>query len=306
MATLDQVRGCLLGLALGDSLGAPFEGGILERLLWRVIGRTWGGEMRWTDDTQMTIDVVESFLDRRHLDPDDLAMRFAKSYQWSRGYGPAATKVLKQIARGVDWRQANRVVYRDGSFGNGAAMRTPILGLIYTDRTDELNDAARLSAAVTHAHPIGIEGAVLLAAVTAYAAHRCASCDILRQALVHSTLEEFKSRLEIACEWLGFQSSIRTAAEVARRLGNGITAHQSCVTAVYLALRFRNQPFLDMQQFIAAVGGDVDTIGAMAGAIWGVVNGSANLPMVSLSKLEQRERIESLAELLHRQLNEIC
>lgn len=154
MPTLDQFRGCLLGLALGDALGAPFEGGILERLLWRLIGRTWRGEMRWTDDTQMTIDLIESFLDSGQLDPDNLAQRFAKSYCWSRGYGPNAAKVLKRIARGIDWRLANVAVYRDGSFGNGAAIPAPILGLIYADRPDELMEVASLSAAVTHAHPI--------------------------------------------------------------------------------------------------------------------------------------------------------
>ncbi len=54
MASLDQFQGCLLGLSLGDALGARYEEGILERLLWRVIGKTSQGEMRWVDDTQMT------------------------------------------------------------------------------------------------------------------------------------------------------------------------------------------------------------------------------------------------------------
>lgn len=303
MTTLDQFRGCLLGLALGDALGAPFEGGFVERLVWRVIGRTWHGEMRWTDDTQMTIDLVESFLHQQPLDPNDLAMRFAKSYRWSRGYGPAAAKVLKRIARGVDWRQANRSVYRDGSFGNGAAMRAPILGLIYADRVAELPEVVQLTAAVTHAHPIGVEGAVLLAAVTADAAQRCGSRDILQKALAQSTLPEFRTRLETACDWLGFQSSVRTPAEVANQFGHGVAAHQSCVTAIYVALRFRNQPFLEMQQFVANVGGDVDTLGAMAGAIWGTINGSSNLPATQLAKLEQHARLESLAETLYRQRN---
>src|SRR5688572_396147 len=131
MATVDQFQGCLLGLALGDALGAPLEGGILERLLWRAIGVSRKGEMRWTDDTQMSVDLVESFLAQGRVNPDDLARRFAKSYRWSRGYGPGAAKVLKRIARGTDWRKANRSVYRDGSYGNGAAMRAPILGLIH-------------------------------------------------------------------------------------------------------------------------------------------------------------------------------
>ena len=109
----DQFEGCLLGLALGDALGAPLEGGPVERLLWRLIGKTKQGEMRWTDDTQMSLDLAESLIENGDLDPDDLAQRFAKSYRWSRGYGPGAAKLLKRIARGAHWRDTNRSVYRN-------------------------------------------------------------------------------------------------------------------------------------------------------------------------------------------------
>src|SRR5690349_18966772 len=123
VSALDRCQGCLLGLALGDALGAPYEGGPLERLLWRLSGRTRQGEMRWTDDTQMSLDLAESLAEKGALDPDDLAQRFARSYHWSRGYGPGAAKLLKRIACGADWREANRSVYPAGSYGNGGAMR---------------------------------------------------------------------------------------------------------------------------------------------------------------------------------------
>jgi ADP-ribosylglycohydrolase len=55
-------------LALGDALGAAHEGGLLERLLWRVIGTTREGRIRWTDDTQMSLDVAESLIAKGDLD----------------------------------------------------------------------------------------------------------------------------------------------------------------------------------------------------------------------------------------------
>lgn len=301
MATLDQFQGCLLGLALGDALGAPFEGGIVERLLWRMIGKTASDEIRWTDDTQMMIDLIESFLAQSHIDPDDLAQRFAASYRWSRGYGPAAAKVLKRIARGTDWRTANRSVYREGSYGNGAAMRAPILGLIFANQPDQLANAALVTGSVTHAHPIAIEGAILLAAVTELAANDRDNRSIVLQALAKCTLSEFRSRLETALAWLESDTEV-SVTEVRRHLGRGISAHESCVTAVYLALHFRDKPFSDMQKFIARVGGDVDTLGAMAGAVWGATNGYTKLPADPLSKLEQRAMLEALAARLHRRV----
>ena len=298
MVTLEQTQGCLIGLSLADALLAPFEGGILERSLWRLIGTTRRGEMRWTDDTQMTIDVVESYLAIGAIDADDLAMRFAQSYRWSRGYGPGAAKVLKRIAAGTDWRQANRSVYAAGSFGNGAAMRAPMIGLIYAQRPADLLEAVQASAVVTHAHPLAVEGATLVAVATAGTVRGASSLEAFEEAAARIRLADFVSRLTLAREWLEAGRDV-PKAEVVRQLGNRVAAHESCVTAVYLALRFRDQPFVAMQQFIASCGGDADTIGAMAGAIWGAANGYSKLPQAALARLEQRERLEALASSLH-------
>ena len=154
--TRDRYEGALLGLALGDALGAPLEGGVFERLVWRLIGRTREGRMRWTDDTQMSLDVCASLIEHGAVNADDLAQRFAHSYRWSRGYGPAAAKLLKRIARGTAWHEANRSVYREGSFGNGGAMRAPVVGLAYAARPAALPTAAQDCARVTHAHPLGL------------------------------------------------------------------------------------------------------------------------------------------------------
>lgn len=294
----DRVHGCVLGLALGDAMGAPFEGGIAERLLWRIIGKTRRGEMRWSDDTQMSIDVIESLLAKRGVDPDDLAIRFARSYQWSRGYGPGTAKVLRRIAQGADWRDANRSRYRSGSLGNGAAMRAPIIGLAYANRPNELDEAARQSAMPTHAHPLGVEAAVFVARATASAVQGSAATEIMKHASAGCVQLEFTSRISIACRWLESTPDI-TMSDLSDQLGYGVAAHESCVTAVYLALRFLDRSFFELQQFIATGRGDVDTIGAMAGAIWGAACGAQALPQDQLRILEQRERLESLARSFH-------
>ncbi len=296
--TLDRYKGCLLGLALGDALGAPHEGGPVERLLWRLIGKTRDGKMRWTDDTQMALDIAESLTTLGALHADDLARRFAASYRWSRGYGPGVARVLKRIARGADWRQANRSVFPAGSFGNGGAMRAPVIGLHYSGRLDELVAAARLSASVTHAHPLGMEGAVLLAFATALALRTSNPMEILQGTSANCALPPFTSRLAITAHWL--QSGAEpTSRDVVRKLGNGIAASASCVTALYIALRFMGRPFQEMLAFIVDCGGDVDTLGAMAGAVWGAANGAAKLPQEQLEKIEQCDRLEAAASALH-------
>lgn len=276
---------------------------MLERLLWRLIGRTKTGEMRWTDDTQMSLDVIESLVVRNDVDPDDLANRFAASYRWSRGYGPGTAKVLRRISRGEPWQRANRAVHADGSFGNGAAMRVPVIGLFYAGRPTELDDAARRSAVVTHAHPLGVEGAVLIARATAAAARAESSAEVLRIVSDCCQTGVMSARLAIAKDWLTSHADVKPD-EVARNLGNGIAAADSCVTAVYLALRYRDLGFVAMQNMVATMRGDADTIGAMAGAIWGAANCIRAMPPELLEKLEQRERLLSLAEVLCRRATE--
>ncbi|MBW1809930.1 MAG: ADP-ribosylglycohydrolase family protein [Deltaproteobacteria bacterium] len=296
--TKDKFEGSLLGLALGDAIGAPLEGGPVEHFVWGLIGKTRKGELRWTDDTQMSLDLAEGLVAKGGVDPDDLAQRFAKGYRWSRGYGPGAAKLLKRISKGADWREANRSIFPDGSYGNGGAMRVAPVGLFYSARPEQLVKAARQSARVTHAHPLGIEGAVLVAAATAKAVTSKDPGQILQAAAEHCELDPFVQRLAIARAWLD-SGQVPPTKDVSQQLGNGIAAARSCVTAVYIAAQFLGESFVEMQGFVAACGGDVDTIGAMAGAIWGAANGAATLPADDLARLEQRERIQALAVALY-------
>ena len=292
--TRDRYLGTMLGLALGDALGAPYEGGPVERLTWRLMGRTRQGQMRWTDDTRMSLDVAESILACSGLDTDDLARQFAASYHWSRGYGPNAARTLKRIARGTPWQQANRLDYREGSFGNGAAMRAPVIGLFMAREPDLIDTAARQSAEITHAHPLGMAGAVMIARATVAALGESGPEDLLRTAAENCTEDAFQERFQIAYGWLGTRQAV-PGREVARRLGNGIAATQSCVTAVYVAARFQQSPFEEMLDFIRQMRGDVDTISSMAGALWGASRGAEALPVQKLARLEQAEEIKATA-----------
>lgn len=279
-----------MGLALGDALGAPYEGGPLERLLWRTIGRTRQGKMRWTDDTQMALDLAESLILQGRVDADDLAQRFASSYRWSRGYGPGTAKVLRQIRRGASWQDAVRAGHRNGSLGNGGAMRAPIVGLFFVNSTERLVAAASATAQVTHAHPLGVEGAVLIAAAVAMATQTSDPQQIMARSMGHSQHAAFSQKLRVAKDWLAQRQAV-DPREVAKTLGNGMTASASCVTSIYIALRFLDQPFVAAMDFVRRCGGDVDTIGAMCGAVWGATRGIDALPADKVSQIEQQERL---------------
>src|SRR5688572_14232716 len=96
----DRFVGCLLGLAVGDALGAPFEGLPAEVILWHavsvpdVLARPLTEPLRYTDDTEMMIGVAESLLAHGQIRPDALLKQFAANYDPERGYGRGARQIL--------------------------------------------------------------------------------------------------------------------------------------------------------------------------------------------------------------------
>jgi poly(ADP-ribose) glycohydrolase ARH3 len=282
----DRFVGSMLGLALGDALGAPYEGGPIARTVWWAMGIGKRGMLRWTDDTEMSIWLARSLIENRKLDPDHLARTWAEEADWKRGYGSGARRLLSRIREGMDWRTANRSIFPDGSFGNGAAMRAAPLGLFFHDDPAELTRAAEVASSITHAHPLGIEGGVLIARATAMALSGPVDLDALRDGCRE---DEFRDRLMLAKNEMDRDT-------VKRRLGTGIEAHRSSVTAIYAASRFTD--FRSMIEFIISMGGDTDTVGAMAGGIFGAQHGAGALPEEALEELEERRWIEGIARKL--------
>lgn len=294
MIRLAQYQGCFLGLALGDALGAAYEGGPLERLLWKMIGKTADGKRRYTDDTQMSIDLAESFLSEKAIEQDALARRFASSYHWSRGYGPATSRLLKRIGRGQDFRQARFSSFKTGSFGNGAAMRAPILALCFPFDRQQLLLNNLACAEITHAHPWAIEGAKLIAvstqaALTGQSNHFIV--ELLMQQCESSVYQNKITQLD--------NLSIQSPTSLIRKiLGNGISAQDSCITAIYFALKFRELDMDLMLQKIIQLGGDTDTIAAMACAIWGAFNGEQVIENSQTDSIERKDKILQLSQQL--------
>ena len=120
-----KFRGALIGTAVGDALGARFEGARrvkpskLERL------EQDPGPLRYTDDTHMTLGMAQSLVERRGFDGARMAALFAQNFTdepW-RGYGPGPPRVFRLLKKGTPWDQAGRTLFGgSGSYGNGAAM----------------------------------------------------------------------------------------------------------------------------------------------------------------------------------------
>jgi poly(ADP-ribose) glycohydrolase ARH3 len=291
--------GVLIGLAAGDALCAPYEGGILERLLWCVIGKTKDKKYRYTDDTQMSLDLAEYLIEDNDINQDKLAMRFARNYRWSRGYGPAVEKLLKGIRAGKHWSDLNRATFKDGSFGNGAAMRSPVIGLYCLRVKEKISHYCKLATEITHAHPVAIDGSILIADIVNSILNGVSPRQSAVDAIGLLHVKDFRTRMNRVIELFDESCSL-TPLEVRKQLGNGVSALNSCPTAVYIGVAFAHRSFSELIDFVVNVGGDADTIAAMAGSVWGATNGESSFDKAMVNSIEDAGVIQKTASNLYK------
>ncbi|HET6250035.1 MAG TPA: ADP-ribosylglycohydrolase family protein [Tepidisphaeraceae bacterium] len=298
-----RFRGCLLGLAVGDALGAPFEGMPADAIYYsfgfgeKIVARPPLDALTYTDDTQMMIGVAEAILAEGRVDEDALALAFGENFEIGRGYGQGARRIIERIIAGGDWRELSRTIFPDGSLGNGAAMRAAPVGLFFHHDLDRAWDEAARSATPTHTHPVGIEGAQLIALSVALV---CRDEPFDRGAFYGELLRRAKTR--------EFQEQLKFAAGLGQadslsRFGNSLEAHRSVVTAIACFSESHDDYAKAIGRAIS-LGGDTDTLAAMAGAISGAHLGIDAVPKHLLNMLENgdkgRDYIERLADNLAR------
>lgn len=326
MATIpsaDQFSGCLLGLALGDALGAPVEAfppdearSYIDRISEKAPPVAWSGGRPYgqvTDDTQLARELLLSISEQGHLDPAAFARRLLDFVASGRlvGGGPAAFGAAKQLALGLPWHEAGMPA---PYAGNGAAMRAGPLGLLFARDPRGLTRAAVDQARVTHHDSRAIAGAVAVAWAVSIAARRESIKPTAFIEEISSAMEPLdagfaRSVLEIQA-WMDWSPD-----EAARGLESqglepealtgwhGISSFvvSSVCWSLYAFLQSPDR-FWDALRVAIRVGGDTDTLGAMTGAISGARLGLGALPAPFLPPITDAGTwsSEQLAELARR------
>lgn len=158
---LPRAIGAVLGAAVGDALGAPFEfmprGTYRTRFAEPVLEgpgeMVGGGTFGWapgefTDDTQMGVALAESLLEHGRYEPDAVWARWRTWAATARDIGINTRRSLSSS----DWRDVAGDSSR--SAGNGALMRSFPLAVAMFESTDAaVLDVCLHQAALTHGHP---------------------------------------------------------------------------------------------------------------------------------------------------------
>jgi len=262
----EQVEGLLMGGAIGDALGAPFEGSHPHASRQLPVR----GDI--TDDTELTLATCEAILEKDGtIDLEAVARRYATWFAAGRvhGAGSSTTKALRDLAAGAHWALAGA----RGEFagGAGAAMRVgPLAFLVDLSSKDDrtlLRDFCR----ITHHHDEAYVGAVaVVAALRASAAGRTGQ-PLLSD--VEAALPDSNVRDRIST--ISRMASPSTADVIAL---TGSTGYAASVIPFAISLAAADGNLPETLSEIVRAGGDTDTACAIAGAMYGARLGRVGLP----------------------------
>ena len=257
---LTQTITSLRALSVGDAFG--------ENQL-KILPQQYRSAWPWTDDTAMAIGIVRCLIRNGTINQDDLMREFSENYLKDphRGYGRGTVTLCNVYVYDKDWALSSRASFNgNGSYGNGAAMRSSPIGLFFDDYATIANEA-RKSAEVTHWNDEAIAGAIAVAIAARAALDEPQS--FWKRVLEFTPNSEVKTELthaSVICHG--------TVEEVAGRFGCGskVTALDTVPYALWCAYQgLQTKDFAATLTEACKVGGDTDTYCAMIGGILGNV-----------------------------------
>jgi ADP-ribosylglycohydrolase len=284
----DRARGVVLGLAVGDALGAAVEwdhpdqiharyGGPLRDM---VASRMWElGE--WTDDTAMALTLAESLAERGGYDEDDVLARYLV---WARS-GPkdigATVSHSLARARTPDDARAAATGYHEASggrsAGNGSLMRTAPIAIHYREDAGAIERISRLDSSLTHHDELAGD-----------------ACALLNLTIAALLTDRRPPQSTSAVGRVASEAPSLTAEQVLepvhRQIGFVLTALR---VAFWAAMRAESFEAAVVEA--ANLGGDADTNAAVTGALAGARFGAAAIPQRWLEPLRERERLAGVA-----------
>lgn len=306
--TQSHIVGSLLGTAVGDAVGLPYEG-LSRRRAKRLLGlpdrhRLLLGRGMISDDTEHACMVAQALI-ASGGDVDTFQRKLAWRLQFwllglPAGIGFATLRSILRLWIGIGPK-------RSGVFsaGNGPAMRAPILGAVIDDPV-RLREFVRASSRITHIDPKAEFGAYAVA----LAAHMAKRNEVVAGDFFLTELE-----LHLGSEGKELSALIGSAVKAANEgigtesfaaamgLGHGVSGYVYHTVPIAIHAWLSHQR--DFRAAIGAViqcGGDTDSTAAIVGGIVGAAVGKDGIPAEFLDGLFEWPRSVSWMERLGMQL----
>lgn len=313
----NKILGVLYGMAIGDAMGMPPELWSRKRFLEKYgkIEDFLDGDPEndisyqykrgnFTDDTSQAITILDSLIETDFI-PD--AANIARHILvWARKenafenniLGPTSKITLELFEKGEDAKE-----YSDQALSNGAAMRIPPVGtLFHAKQRQELCDYVYKISHITHSSDITLAGACMVAMAVASAMEKEDRDEMIKDVLA---VEDYAMSLGASTVSASIGTRVKYGVELAKKyadnadafleeLYNMMGAGVNTVDSVPCAIAIAYYSF-DVKQcalMCANLGGDTDTIGAMATAICGGVRGINGIKEDDIRLIQEANQVD--------------
>ncbi len=301
---LDKFKGSLIGVAIGDTLGQPFEGMLRKNIFlkFKNFEDFFDGNKKlfktYTDDTQLTLHTANALIKGNGFVLNNFIHEYIK---WLDdppiGPGLGCLSSIQKLKYGIPWEEAS-----SDSGGNGTAMRIAPIGLFYCKDLEELRNVAIKSSNITHSHPAASAAALVIARAIAFLIDKIPEFgfsidkffDEIISSISHSQyniwedfiaiLNKVKSNLHISVEagLIKFsQIGVKSPYFIEQYLGQAFVhpyALSTVACSIFVFLK-KLKSFKGCIFELVTAGGDSDTIGAIGGSLAGAYFGFNNIPI---------------------------
>ena len=290
-------------------MGAPFEGlwgdtiPSSQSLLERYHDYHGYPSGQYTDDTQLTAATLESIVECEGVDLNDIAARIAQLWKHHDVIGPggACTHAAEHFLATGDWQTMGAPV---GQAGNGTAMRTVVVGLMYVDRPAQLIEDVSSISCLTHQDSRSIAGGIAVAEASRLLAidadiRSDEFCESIVDAIdnVNSELAQLIRQLPRRLQDDDVAQFIASAGQPNPEFDRPIITPfviPTVLAALFCVMEYRESWSQAVTSAIR-LGGDVDTLGAIVGALAGVRHGLDDIPAHLVEGVQDSEHLHSLA-----------
>lgn len=292
---LDRYQGCLLGLAVGDAVGASIE--FMKRGTFTpVTDLTGGGPFKlkagqWTDDTSMALCLAQSLLDKHGFDPVDQLDKYLLWYQ--EGYY-SSTGVCFDIGntthKGLLYFKNTGVALMDDtdeySAGNGCIMRLAPVPMFFAADREKAVHLSGQSSRTTHGARKAIQCSQLFGEVLLNAFQGMPKHEVLVNVGIYDEYPEIED--------IAKGAYLTKNVDQIRGSGYVVTALEAALWSFAVTDNYRDAILTAVN-----LGDDTDTTAAICGQVAGAFYGLDGIPKDWVAKVAMREEILELGKQIY-------
>ena len=308
---MGKVYDGIIGVAIGDALGVPVEFISREELAkLPVTGmRGYGVHNQpigtWSDDTSLTLALMDSIVYRQGVDYHDIMDKFSEWLLYGAytatgevfDVGGATYSAIMNYGRGMNPLECGGMSEYEN--GNGSLMRM-LPAVYYLEKRsgilmDEQIGIVHNISSLTHRHPISLIGCGIYVNV----ALKILSGSLpLKEGIVQGMEEAFQYYTNKKWEDISAYDRLRDIKSFAALPEAEIRSSGYIVDTLEAAVwcLINTGSFRECILKAINLGDDTDTVGAVAGGLAGIYYGADNIPQEWLAAILKRDYIESLCK----------